>query len=238
MKLTDNYGQSIDFEIPEKYRKIGVNCSGGADSSILVYMVAAYLKENNRTNTTINVMSCANDNKNRWNVRRAAEIINYTIDKLKWNQFDIHYSYYRDFQDAKYFHEIETDLFNDDRIDLVVSGLTANPKSQALVENSVGKIIDLSQDALDVRNSQNSEQWYLNNEYHFYTPFINVDKRFIAHMYDIYDVNDMIHLTRSCEATPQPPGHTHTVDYDPAFERHPCGKCWWCLEKKWAFGHF
>jgi hypothetical protein len=82
MKLFDkNTNQSIDFSIPEKYKKIAVNCSGGADSSILLYTLIKYLEENNRTDTTITVLTCANDLKGRWNAKNAAKVINYIIEK-------------------------------------------------------------------------------------------------------------------------------------------------------------
>jgi len=237
MKLSDNFGQSIEFELSTNTRQIGVNCSGGADSAILLYMICDYIQQND-IDATVSVMTCANDNKNRWNARKAASVINYTINKLKFNSIDMHYIYYRDRQDIKYFHEVEAKLFADGRIDLLVAGITANPKVTAIVEDSNGNMIDLSHNALVERNSNQAPQWTTStNGNKFYTPFINVDKRFVASMYSEYNVMDMLDLTRSCEATPQPPGLVHTVEYDPNFENQPCGKCWWCLERKWAFGH-
>ena len=38
-------------------------------------------------------------------------------------------------------------------------------------------------------------------------------------------------LTRSCEVIPE-------GEFDPEFEKNPCGRCWWCLERKWAFGRW
>ena len=43
----------------------------------------------------------------------------------------------------------------------------------------------------------------------------------------------MLDLTRSCESTPEP-----NSKFSKDFEHIPCGKCWWCLERKWAFGKF
>jgi len=232
MKLSDTYGQTIDFEIPEQHTRIGVNCSGGADSAILLYIIADYLKQNNRTDVELNVLSCANDKKHRWNVRKAADVINYTIDKLDWNQFGCHYAYYRDVQAEEYFHEFEMKMFKDDRISFLISGVTATPKIDAVVENSKGVMVDLREheDCLGNRDP-NKQRPLLNVSGHFYTPLTNVDKRFVADMYDHYDVRDMFYLTRSCEAIPD-------GRYDPDFEQHPCGECWWCLERKWAFGEF
>jgi hypothetical protein len=232
MKLSDNYGQTIDFDIPSEYKKIAVNCSGGADSSVLLYMVAKYLKDNDRTDTTLSVLTCANDLKHRWNARKAADIINYIIDKLEWNQFDMHYAYYRDVQDMKYFHQVEAKLFSDSRTDLIISGITSNPTEDGpiLIEDSNGKLIDIVATGLDDRNTGGTANNFIKNSRGiWYTPFVNVDKRFVAAMYEQNDIMDMFDITRSCEAIPD-------GKYEENFEFEPCGNCWWCLERKWAFG--
>lgn len=107
MKLSDDFGQEIEFSLPDDAKKIGVNCSGGADSSIMLYMICDYLKSNERTDTMVSVVSCANDYKHRWNVRKAADVINYVIEKLNFNQIDVHYSYYRDFQKLNIFMNLK-----------------------------------------------------------------------------------------------------------------------------------
>lgn len=230
MKLSDSHGQTIDFVIPSGYKRLGVNCSGGADSALVLYMTCAYLKENNMTDVEVNVMTCANDKKHRWNVRKAADVINYTIDRLDFDQINTHYSYYRDVQDSEYFREIERELFKDQRIDLAVSGITATPKVDAVVQDSRGEMIDLRShpDCLTPRDPNVQRPEFVGK---FYTPYTNVDKRFVADMYKHYGIDDLLDLTRSCEALPKD-------KFDPNFENEPCGHCWWCLERKWAFGRF
>ena len=83
--------QEVDFFIPEKYKKIAVNCSGGADSSILLYLLVKYLEENNRHDTKITVLTCAHDFKGRWNARNSTAVINFTIEKTKTN-FKLNYN--------------------------------------------------------------------------------------------------------------------------------------------------
>jgi 7-cyano-7-deazaguanine synthase in queuosine biosynthesis len=229
MKLSDNNGQTIDFLIPDETKTIGVNCSGGADSAILLYMVCEYIKTH-KMETSVAVLTCANDAKHRWNARKAADVINYTIDRLQWNQIDIHYAYYRSRQETTHFHKVEGELFDDNRIDMLVAGITANPKLQSMVVNSAGEAVDLAVDALTVRNVD-AQPVDFNSRY--VTPFVNVDKRFVASMYQQYNVMDLLDLTRSCESLPDA-----GTPFDPEFEKNPCGLCWWCLERKWAFGRF
>lgn len=227
----DKSYQSIDFYIPEHYTSVAVNCSGGADSSILLLMTAQYLKNEGREDTTkLSVLTCSNDLKGRWNGRKAADVIDYVIRKTGYKNFDIHYTYYRDVQDEKYFHEVETKLFVQKRIDILLSGITSNPPLGASTENKNGELVVLDEGRVPSRDGGGRVELMRSGTSSFYTPFTNVDKRFIAAMYEQYDAMDMLEMTRSCEAIPQ--------EYDPKFEHEPCGTCWWCLERKWGFGKF
>ena len=140
---SDDGTQSINFDIHEKYNKILVNCSGGADSAILLYMVVDYLMKNNRTNATVSVATCANDFKHRWNARKAADVINWTIAHTGFANFDMHYTYYRDRQNTEYFHETERKLFEDKRTEMIVNGITNNPIVDTTVVDIDGTAVDL-----------------------------------------------------------------------------------------------
>lgn len=225
--------QSIEISIPNKMKKIGVNCSGGADSAILLFAVAKYVKEH-MPESTISVVTCANDLKDRWNARKAADVINYVCEKLNFTQFDMHYAYYRDKQETEYFHEVEGKLFIDGRIEMLASGITQKPleiSGDTTIEDIDGKVVNLRDKYIVGRESPNEIIW--TRDLRFWNPMANIDKKFVAYMYDYYGVKDeLLPLTRSCEAKPD----EHV--FDPEFEKHPCGRCWWCLERKWAFGEY
>ena len=231
---SDDGTQSINFDIPEKYNKILVNCSGGADSAILLYMVIDYLMKNNRTDARVNVATCANDFKHRWNARKAADVINWIIDHTGYTNFDMHYTYYRSRQEPDHFHDIERNFFRDKRVDLIVNGITNNPLTETTVVDINGKEVDLLATGLTERNVGDDEKDLNEGEgYGYYKPFHKVDKKFVSSMYNQYDVMPLFDLTRSCEAVPD-----KDASFDPEFEKHPCGRCWWCLERKWAFGRW
>lgn len=225
--------QQIDFYIPTDCKNVAVNCSGGADSSILLLMTMDYIIKNNMTDTKVSVLTCSNHKKGRWNGRKAAKAIEYAIRKTGFRNFDMHYIYYRDVQDSKYFMEVERKLFKEKRMDLLISGITSNPPLGSSVENIHGEDVCLDDGRVSDRDGASHPEWQtygLFRKIKFYDPFINVDKRFVAEMYRQYDANDLFHSTRSCEAKP-------TI-YSTEFENEPCGECWWCLERKWAFGEF
>ena len=56
-----------------------------------------------------------------------------------------------------------------------------------------------------------------------YSPFINLNKKDIASMYADLKIMEVFLASRSCEDA------THIGTH--------CGKCWWCDERKWAFGY-
>lgn len=52
-------------------------------------------------------------------------------------------------------------------------------------------------------------------------PWGTIDKKFIFTQYEKYGIMDLSLLTVSCIGDPG-----------------PCGKCFWCKERKWAFGNY
>lgn len=225
--------QSIEISIPKWITKVGVNCSGGADSAILLFAVAKYMKEH-MPDATLSVVTCANALKDRWNARKAADVINYVCEKLEFTQFDMHYAYYRDRQETEYFHQIEKALFDDNRIETLVSGITQKPLERSgdtTIEDVDGKVVNLRDKIIVGRESPDEIIWTPNQRY--WNPMANIDKKFVAYLYDYYGVRDeLFPMTRSCEAKPDP------EVFDPEFEKVACGRCWWCLERKWAFGEY
>ena len=62
---------------------------------------------------------------------------------------------------------------------------------------------------------------------YYINPFFQINKKGVAKLYDQFGLTRRLFpLTYSCEG-PADRTNTHT--------QH-CGKCWWCLERVWAFG--
>lgn len=222
--------QQVNFEIPEKFKKIAVNISGGADSAILLYMLIKYLQENNRHDVEVNAITCNGERKGRRNVLFAVNVINTVLDLTNFQNFNTHYVYYRPDQDTEFSREFEAVLFNNKQIDLVCSGLTANPYStDTHVFDANGTTVNLSVNALAERNGTEHDTWSLGIK-SFYNPFVNSDKRMIADIYKHFGVMDTLFpKTRSCEALPDHKWYTEDGN------KNACGSCWWCLERKWGF---
>ena len=56
-------------------------------------------------------------------------------------------------------------------------------------------------------------------------PFTNMNKKEIANMYRKENLHELYKLTISCESR---------NDIGPVH----CDDCWWCMERKWAFGDY
>lgn len=227
LNLTDSHSQTIQFQIDEKYKKILINCSGGADSTLLLYMTCDYIKRFN-LDTTVSLISCSVANKSNLVAKLVANIVDYTVSKLGDGIITNHYSLYRSSGLDEHLHPFQKQLFEQNNMDILFGGITANPKEETYVTKKNGTTIELRADCNQIlweRNKASTRpELVVRDSYPYYNPFVNVDKRFVADMYKQYEIEDLIPLTRTCNVV------------NPQAE--PCGNCWSCCERKWAFGTF
>lgn len=235
MIITSQDGtQQIEFGYPDIYTRPGMWISGGADSAVLLYMLVTYLRDSNR-DSKITLFTCANDEKLRWNASTAAAVIDRVIQLTGTTAIDKHQIIYRDRQAVEYFHAVDDWAFNSGTIDILLSGKTLNPLNggSVIVEDSYGRQRDLGADPYRARDRENPTEppFHAHEVKAFYNPFLHVDKKLVAAAYDRWDLRQtLLPLTRSCEALPKTDEDGSTI-IPP-----PCGDCWWCLERKWAFG--
>lgn len=213
--------QVVDFNIPPEFKKLAINLSGGADSAFLLWQLVKYLREHERKDSTIFVLTCVNDKKGRWTAGVAKQIIDFIIRTTGTTFIRTHYCYYRDVQDVKYFHEVEDMLFHAGAFRLLLDALTSNPPST---------VEQLQQYRVVSRDKVPGVVHETFRDYSgrgYYTPYKNVDKMWVADQYRRFGLIDTLFpLTRSCEGLADATnGFTDT-----------CQNCWWCSERDWAFG--
>ena len=56
--IIDNSQDTIEFNLPDEFDKIGIKLSGGADSAIVLYMLCKYITETNRECEIIPMTVC------------------------------------------------------------------------------------------------------------------------------------------------------------------------------------
>jgi len=199
----------LDVEIPIFSGSLGINCSGGADSSLLLYILMSNTKD------LIHIFTMANNEKGRANAIVSSRVIEKII-QLTGNSNIEHHVRYVNEQTPINVAEIPIRFVQNKFITYWYSGLTANPSLE--ITNSFGEnSCHHLRDPLIKRK-------IINESVKKISPFTNIDKKRIADLYKELGLTETLFpLTRSCEVK-------HRLDY-----LDHCGECWWCKERKWGF---
>lgn len=109
---------------------------------------------------------------------------------------------------SPFFRKLDRDLFENHGIDFIYLGTTRNPSPDISQKHNLTEGRDVKRDRLVITDKR------------YIVPFKDLDKKFIADYYKTCNfLQNIFPLTISC------------------IEKvGPCKKCWWCREKKWAFG--
>lgn len=231
MKIT----KDINLTIPEQFTKIAINCSGGADSSLLLYLLGHVIKD--REVPSIKVVTAKNiliDHKLK-QPDRVKRIIKRVQELHGYDYISEHIVH--DIKDVHDRGDFIGSLYDRHLVDVMFAGVTMNPMGgPVMVEKSSGESVDIAKYGITERSRANKSSWFVSYNgitkhtggfNAFCSPFNSVDKRTIASLYEHYGlVNSLLPLTRSCEGDEE-----STDEYTKV-----CGDCWWCLERKWAFG--
>lgn len=185
---------------------LGIRCSGGADSTILLYHLAKY--SNNK-------IYCYVLSTKEWQYKEfliAEKIVN-KISELTGNNNLIIKELKSDKKDLETLVNFTNKAALHDNVNILYSGITKRPPYE---EEKM--FVTLFNENSTFRNTDITVPTLYGNTY---MPIANHNKRDVYNMYIEANVLDeLFPLTFSC------------VD---SIDKH-CGKCWWCEERKWAFG--
>lgn len=215
--------QTVEIVIPDNVKKIAVSVSGGADSTILLYILCKHIKENNLDitilPTTAVVLAKPIMVEGAFRVvNKIRELFNHDIDFLLDNHM-----FYTGLKSTEYNIRHDVTLLDEGVVDMIISGTTTFPPED--ISKKLGMWENRPQyRAVDLNVSVHDQ---IDENHTVYKPFTFVDKRFVAEMYEQFGVMDTLYpITRSCiKSFSQTRGWSK-----------PCGKCHWCVERKWAFG--
>ena len=196
------------FENLPNVTRIGIKMSGGADSSLLAYLLAKYIAHSKLDIELFPIII----------IEKSAPFQEQFVKSvIKFIEQEIDFKFKKSFvytheiggDKIQLMREIEATLFDSNLLDCIVSGTTHEPRQGFSAEGGP--------DDLRVGNFQ--QIWGS-----IYTPFINMDKKDLALIYKEHNLlSTLFPITRSCV--------TETMNFD----AH-CGECWWCKERIWAFG--
>ena len=202
---------------------LGLLCSGGTDSSLMLYNVLRISKD------PVHVFTLGNNPLQNKNVTAVTRVLNKCIE-LTGNHNVMHHVVHQE-GDKPNGPEPLGDMIKKVGVDIKVAmtGVTKNPPREILdTMNNDYSPRDTSRDTpiaeeelYDARPE--GYPWV-------YTPWLTHDKKVLAQIYKKQELlTSLFPLTYSCEYHPRDkflgdPGEEH------------CGKCWWCEERLWAFG--
>lgn len=195
-------------------RNIGIKISGGADSAILAYMVALYVKES-RPELSVSAITAIHPLKpyqgefSKKVVRKIEELLDFKFKEHYIKELPNTEDY------SKEQNDFVSELYNKQLIDMHFMGMTLNPPRE-----DVEKFPDPD---MPPERYEPDALW----ENHISArPFRNSHKRSIYDLYVHFGVLDeLFPVTRSCEQI--------TTD----FTSH-CKNCAFCFERRWGFGRY
>ena len=244
MKLTYG-GQTIDLFGDDIPKKVCLSVSGGLDSASLMYLICKHFPEIELIPYTGHDVTAPMDHQ------CALDIIQFMRETFPNANIGEHHVFTFDIMDPKW-RAIAADKWEEEMVvmpdgtkvprctglsglvkllmmrhhvnefrekhpdGIFTTGMTANPPIE---EQKKYGFYDVAERRRDDKNQQERGR-------HWYQPYVNVDKKFVAAIYKEHDLmEDLYPFTSSCVGFPD------ATDY----YTEPCGECFWCHEKEWAF---
>ena len=239
----------VDIPFNPAWENIGINLSGGADSSCLLMLLCKIITETG-SKCRVHVIQ----HHRCWSVRPwQGPVALAVFDKFKELFPSIEFIRYKNFiplalewgvlgpitKDERGRErsgdQIIVDEFNEyvmynERIDAMYNGTSRNPDV-----DMPGKMMNREKDPAD---GEIRDVMYKRNKGLVILPFKFVRKDWIVAEFYRQDMADLYNTTRSCEGSI---GHSTSVevvptldDYKPGMYIPLCKECFWCLERDWA----
>ena len=222
--------KNVEIDLP-KTGNILLWVSGGLDSALGLYIISKHIKEN-KLKPKIVVATWQrdkNDNPGKkkqaakdWNVTHAKKVIAWVEKELKLTKTCITHVVVP--TPPKTGLKIEEQhwvaVFDDNKkkhkLKSMFGFVTRNPPRSVMKEHGM-----YTDERPKYRDGAHRKQSH--------SPWQNMDKQFIARCFESEGLMKGLYpLTRSCEGQAN-----KTKNFT-----KPCEKCWWCLEKYWAFKQY
>jgi 7-cyano-7-deazaguanine synthase in queuosine biosynthesis len=197
----------VEFELPKS--PVGILCSGGADSTLLLYLLMKH------SNFTIHVLTLTNQAKNFANLAVINSVLKWCINHTQ-NTNIIHHTWYAKEQTNKELEKLPLELLQSKMFSTLYIGDTCYPPDD-INQRFADETNDIFQN-IKARTPNETRPTKIGP---IYVPYTNYNKKKIVETYKSENIMELFHLTRSCETTSDI-GTEH------------CGNCWWCKEREWA----
>lgn len=239
----------LDIPFNPAWKNIGVNLSGGADSSCLAMLLCKIITENN-FDCTVHVIT----HTRCWNIRPwqgpvALEVYNKFKEIFPTVKFERHRNYIPPELEWGAIGPITKDETGRDRSgDQIIVGsfnsyIMYTEKLDAIF-NATSKNPDIEFPGRMMNREKPASEGVLSDliwpklKGWIVLPFKFVDKTWIRAQYIRHHMEDLYNTTRSCEGDVGHPTSKDIIptlaDYKPGMYVPVCNECFWCLERSWA----
>lgn len=234
IELSDITIDFFEHDVSDK-NQIGVMCSSGTDSTITLYLTALrfpdrmiqpyHIEESqypNQKPSLLKIIDSLNQRLPNENLLPLmSDYVDYsTIDcewreKAKEDPGDLPARKNGNEGQAKILatRHFKKHRYEVGHFDYLVSGATSNPPIEVLEKMGC---------PYESRRSNRLAPRMFDN---YYEPFYHINKKHIAELWEKYEIMDLFNDTITCIE------HRSNID-------KPCKVCYFCNEKKWAFGAF
>jgi 7-cyano-7-deazaguanine synthase in queuosine biosynthesis len=208
---------------------VGIWLSGGADSALLCYMLAEYILQQN---LDIKIQPITIDYKRPF-AKKAVFVQQKISEILNANNIFCEHVVYHPPENTTWtpdelseqFHIRNYEHFKNGLFQVLFSGITTNPSLEVQQTFNWGVLqdVELKRGSAIPKETNRYFVHPEGGEFWELKPFFNLNKQKLAELYkDKNLLDNLFPITRSCEHTGTVHGH--------------CGNCWWCEERRWAFG--
>jgi len=229
----------VDIPFNSDWKNIAISSSGGADSTLLAYILCELIKDKD---IHLHFISHIRMWKTRpwqeYDSLKVFEYLNskYNIAMTRYTNFiapDIEYGNIGPSIKDEYGKMVSGDniqirsyseyICHKYNIDAYYNAVTRNPKNVDFA-GMAERDIDPTEN-----NKHLSEMLHM-NKYAFH-PFRFTQKDWVVKQYKKFNLMDLFEITRSCEGEFDNIDYTNYVPYQYV---PTCGKCFWCRERNWA----
>ena len=238
-------GVSIPYN--DKWSRIAISLSGGADSALLSYILCLQAKEVN-PKLSIHVISHIRCWKTKpWQQFDSEKVYNYLSKKFNFLNWYRHVNFIA--PDLEYgntgptiqdeygkmvsgdniqirsYSEFICHYYN---IDAYYNAVTRNPKTKNIEGKMTERDVDPTDDNKHLRMMPHMHGYAIH-------PFRFIDKSWVIKQYKRLGITDLLNITRSCE------GEFEGMNYSSyrfGNKVPTCGECFWCKEREWAINEY
>lgn len=228
----------------KNYKSLYLCVSGGVDSALGLYLICKYISEN-KLDVKITVVTAVEPQpeytRNDKNVTKIISIVSDMFPNINKINHVIHFLegytrqndkvQYKTFPKAKLMRKMHENNYANGDYDLGISFQSSFPKLEELKKHE-----KLYHGSLSVGPEDRTWTGTKNDKIKphklgggWWRPFLNMTKKDFEILYVKHNLMyNLFPYTASC---------TGRAEYTNNFTK-PCQKCFWCLEKYWAFGLF